>query len=102
MDSAIPFAQDDEHASYDSRTVGLIAGDQLQKVTRGVQQVDAASPVLIVDLVGSGPLGVGPVTPALAHDPLVGAIEMFVIEQEGVVLQQELEGRGCETAWREE
>lgn len=59
-------------------------------------------PVLIVDLVGSGPLGVGPVTPALAHDLLVGAIEMFVIEQEGVVLQQELEGRGCETAWREE
>src|SRR5262249_9097132 len=62
------------------------AGNDLHQVTIGVREVDAASAVIVVDLPPPLPAGIGPVRAPALGDPAEDDVEVFLADQERIVL----------------
>ena len=65
-------------------------GDDLQVVTGGILEVDAAAAVVVVDLARTASPRVGPVLHAALADPAVDGVELVFGHQECVVLRTDV------------
>src|SRR5688500_18540948 len=80
---AAPSTVADRHRSAPA-SVG--PGDDLQEVAAGVLPVDAATPVVVVDLAGPAAARVGPVGQLPFPDAPEDLVELVLADQESVVL----------------
>src|SRR5215813_13444570 len=67
-------------------SAAIRAGDDLHQVAVGVGEIDAASAVIVVDLPRPGPAGIGPVRHAAPGDAAEYDVEIFLADQERIVL----------------
>ena len=66
------------------------SGDDLQAVTGGIHEVDAAAAVIGIDLVRPGELRVGPVLDTAVEQSGVDGVEGHIVDEKGVVLHLDL------------
>ena len=67
-------------------------GDDLQQVTIRVFEIQAAAPVTMVDDSRLGLARIGPVRQTLIADAAKGSVELFLTNQEGIMLGRDLPG----------